>query len=70
MIYIGHIVNKVKHYVLYNINSFCAENALRHILGMTLTVNTGSGNGLLPSGNKPLPEPILTTLTNIGAGGQ
>ena len=23
-------------------------------------VNTGSGNGLVPSGNKPLPEPMLT----------
>ena len=23
-------------------------------------VNIGSGNGLVPSGNKPLPEPVLT----------
>ena len=23
-------------------------------------INTGSGNGLVPSGNKPLPEPMLT----------
>ena len=23
-------------------------------------VNIGSGNGLAPSGNKPLPEPVLT----------
>ena len=23
-------------------------------------VNIGSGNGLLPDGNKPLPEPMLT----------
>ena len=23
-------------------------------------INTGSGNGLVPSGNKPLPEPTLT----------
>ena len=23
-------------------------------------VNIGSGNGLVPSGNKPLPEPMLT----------
>ena len=29
---------------------------------MTLesSVNTDSGNGLLPDGNKPLPEPMLT----------
>ena len=27
-----------------------------------LRVNIGSGNGLVPSGNKPLPEPMLTQL--------
>ena len=26
----------------------------------TLVVNIGSGYGLVPSGNKPLPEPMLT----------
>ena len=26
------------------------------------TVNFGSGNGLMPSGNKPLSEPVLTQL--------
>ena len=25
-----------------------------------ITVNIGSGNGLLPDGTKPLPEPMLT----------
>ena len=25
-------------------------------------VNTGSGNGLVPSGNKPLPGPVLTKI--------
>ena len=25
-------------------------------------VNIGSGNGLVPSGNKPLPEPALTKI--------
>ena len=24
---------------------------------------TGSGNGLVPSGNKPLPEPMLTQIS-------
>ena len=24
--------------------------------------NIGSGNGLVPSGNKPLPEPMLTQI--------
>ena len=27
---------------------------------MQMAVNTGSGNGLLPDGTKPLPEPMLT----------
>ena len=26
----------------------------------TDAVNIGSGNGLVPKGNKPLPEPVLT----------
>ena len=26
-------------------------------------VNIGSGNGLVPSGNKPLPEPVLTQIS-------
>ena len=28
------------------------------------SVNIGSGNGLVPSGNKPLPEPILTQISD------
>ena len=27
-------------------------------------VNTGSGNGLVPSGNKPLTEQVLTKISN------
>ena len=27
-------------------------------------VDIGSGNGLVPSGNKPLPEPVLTKISN------
>ena len=26
-----------------------------------ILVNTGSGNGLVPDGTKPLPEPMLTS---------
>ena len=26
------------------------------------SVHTGSGNGLVPSGNKPLPEPVFTPI--------
>ena len=28
-------------------------------LALEIMVNTGSGNGLLPDGTKPLPEPVL-----------
>ena len=27
-------------------------------------VNIGSGNGFVSSGNKPLPEPVLTKISN------
>ena len=30
----------------------------------SFTVNIGSGNGLVPSGNKPLPEPMLTQISD------
>ena len=47
---------------------WCKENDLTHCsIGIVLDlgaleifVNTGSGNGLLPGGTKPLPEPMLT----------
>ena len=29
----------------------------------SLQVNIGSDNGLVPSGNKPLPEPVLTKIS-------
>ena len=28
------------------------------------SVNIGSGNGLVPSGSKPLPEPMLTQISS------
>ena len=34
--------------------------ALWHHMATEIWVNTGSGNGLLPDGTKPLPEPMLT----------
>ena len=34
--------------------------AWRHHMATEMWVNIGSGNGLLPEGNKPLPEPMLT----------
>ena len=29
---------------------------------LEILVNTGSGNGLLPDGTKPLPEPMFTSV--------
>ena len=40
-------------------DSWCILVKRRHMVWGIL-VNTGSGNGLLPDGTKPLPEPILT----------
>ena len=36
---------------------------LNQILVIDGQVNIGSGNGLVPSGNKPLPEPMLTQIS-------
>ena len=30
-------------------------------MAIAILINIGSGNGLLPDGNKPLPEPMLTS---------
>ena len=38
------------------------EIALRWMPQYLTDVNIGSGNGLVPSGNKPLPEPMLTQI--------
>ena len=43
------------------------EHSRKHYIGMNAReshcwkVNIGSGKGFMPSGNKPLPEPALTT---------
>ena len=49
-----HFSNKYLKYYLWNcyrVNATTPHWSL---------VNIGSGNGLVPSGNKPLPEPMLT----------
>ena len=38
------------------------ENVLSWMPQNTFADNNDSGNGLLPSGNKPLPEPMLTQM--------
>ena len=34
-------------------------------MALEILVNTGSGNGLLPDGTKPLPEPMLTIISKV-----
>ena len=34
--------------------------ALEILVILEILVNTGLGNGLVPDGTKPLPEPVLT----------
>ena len=40
-------------------------NSLWHHMATEIWVNTGSGNGLLPDGTKPLPEPMLTDWSSV-----
>ena len=57
---------------MYNFQMDFSDWWLRHLLwncpNMNVTglhwwsVNIGSGNGLVPSGNKPVPEPMLTQI--------
>ena len=57
---------------LCNFQTHFSDRWLRHLLSncpnMNVagvywwSVNIGSGNGLVPSGNKPLPEPMLTQI--------
>ena len=61
------------HFLLCNFQTDFSDWRLRHLLrncpDMKVTglhwwsVNIGSGNGLVPSGTKPLPEPVLTQIS-------
>ena len=44
------------------IGSWCISSEIVLNVIVTGQVNIGSGNGLVPSGNKPLPEPMLTQI--------
>ena len=58
---LGNVVVISKHMVLImHFLWICSQmNAREHFWWQ---VNIGSGNGLVPSGNKPLPEPMLTQI--------
>ena len=55
--------NSVNHYHaenrIFRVNSLWPSDAIQYG-DNRFWVNTGSGNGLLPDGTKPLPEPMLT----------
>ena len=62
----------IRYVIHCNIQTDFSDWLLRHHLwncsNMNVTrlhwwVNIGSGNGLVPSGNKPLPEPMLTQIS-------
>ena len=49
---------KDKHLKYFMLNCYQLNAATPH----WSLINIGSGNGLVPSGNKPLPDPILTLI--------
>ena len=51
-----HFNDKYVKYFLWNCSQVNAATPHRSL------VNIGSGNGLVPSGNKPLPEPMLALI--------
>ena len=61
-------------FFICNLQTDFSEWQLRHLLwncpDMNVTelhwwsLNIGSGNGLVPPGNKPLPEPMLTQISD------
>ena len=55
--YIEHNLKSQKCTPCLNLNSLRPSDA---IWWQDIWVNIGSGNGLLPDGTKPLPEPMLT----------
>ena len=63
-LYIGNAfmpLSSVGDHVCSGLNSLCPSKAI----WQQIWVNIGSGNGLLPDGKKPLPEPMLTYLQII-----
>ena len=54
----ANVLTKINLYILRYI-----VNMITYNIG--LLVNIGSGNGLVPSGNKPLPEPVLTKISDV-----
>ena len=45
--------------MVIHFNSLWPSDAIWRYSALDILVNTGSGNGLLPDGTKPLPEPML-----------
>ena len=55
-----HLRNIISIDFCENKNNSTTQNALGYVAGDWCKANTRQGNGLLPSGNKPLPNPMLT----------
>ena len=51
----SHLMNEYFEYFLWNRSYVKPKNTFNHH-----GVSIASGNGLVPSGSKPLPEPVLT----------
>ena len=45
---------------MFSVEELLTHSGLVAPYGDKIWVNIGSGNGLLPDGTKPLPEPMLT----------
>ena len=56
----------MKYTLIHTINSIDTKGHMAIFAiaskGIHSFVNIGSGNGLVPSGNKPLPEPLMSNI--------
>ena len=62
-------LNEILYFLYTNFGEWCLKHLLWNCPNMNVialhwrSVNIGSGNGLVPSGNKLLPEPMLTQIS-------
>ena len=54
------VILKTTHFYDYGTQSISTDKALNVLVRMLIISQHSLGNGLAPSGNKPLPEQILT----------
>ena len=61
LVIIKKVLSLSEHMLTIKVMSTSCEIALRWVVQNTFD-DVGSGNGLVPSGNKPLPEPVLSQI--------